>query len=127
MVAAGERGEGQQAPERKGAQSSRQRPESGGQQHGNQPRGGQEPRRKRGGEHRYAGWSDGLERAFCAASLRFIPNSVPVESHSGAATIPPVIVARREGAILFCTFAHCGLHQWPDGEVVLPPDEASEP
>ena len=128
MGAAGERGQGESAPERKSAPSPRQRGDSGGQQHGNQPRGGQErqePRRKRG-DQRYAGWGDGVERALCTESLRFIPSGIPVESHHGAATIAPVIVARREQAVLFCTFAHCGPHQWPDGEVVLPPDEEIE-
>ena len=42
--------------------------------------------------------------------------SFPVESHGGAATIAPAIVARRTDAVLLCTFTHHGPHEWPDGE-----------
>jgi hypothetical protein len=29
-----------------------------------------------------------------------------------------VVVARRDDALLLCSFSHCGAHAWPDGEVV---------
>lgn len=92
---------------------------------GGSGRGGQEPRRKRGSEQRYAGFGDEIERAFCTQALHALPTAFPVASHSGAATIPRTVVARREHAILLCTYAHCGPHVWPDGEVVFESHEAT--
>lgn len=75
-----------------------------------------EARRKRPADRRYAGWGDGVERAYCVRDLRQVAPAFPVESHSGAATIPATVVARREGSLLLCTFTHAGPHEWPDGE-----------
>jgi hypothetical protein len=38
-----------------------------------------------------------------------------VQHRSGLATISPVIVARRAGALLLCDLEHEGAHCWPDG------------
>lgn len=95
------RPDGGKPPERKG--SSRPAPEG---------------RRKRPAEQRYAGWGDGLHRAFCALATHALPTTFPVASHTGVATIAPAVVARRPDALLLCTFTHCGPHVWPDGEVV---------
>jgi hypothetical protein len=78
----------------------------------------QDTRRKRSNEQRYAGWGDGIERVFCARAEQFLPESFPVASHAGAATIPATIVAQRPDRILLCTFSHHGPHVWPDGELV---------
>src|SRR5918998_1294400 len=78
----------------------------------------QDTRRKRGGEQRYAGWGDGIERMYCARAEQFLPETFPVASHAGAATIPATIVARRPDGLLLCTFSHHGPHLWPDGELV---------
>jgi hypothetical protein len=50
--------------------------------------------------------------------MEFLPETFPVESHAGAATIAASIVARRPNGLLLCTFSHHGPHAWPDGEVV---------
>jgi hypothetical protein len=99
-------------PERKGAQ--RPRGDSGGS------RPPQEQRRRRNTEQRYAGWGDEVERAYCTEAAHELPSAFPVAVHGGAATIPRTIVARREGAVLLCTYSHCGPHVWPDGEIVEP-------
>jgi hypothetical protein len=78
----------------------------------------QDTRRKRGNDQRYAGWGDGVERLYCARAAHILPESIPVASHAGAATIPANIVARRADRILLCTFSHHGPHIWPDGELV---------
>jgi hypothetical protein len=78
----------------------------------------QDTRRKRGNDQRYAGWGDGIERVYCARAEHFLPESFPVASHAGAATIPATIVAQRPDRILLCTFSHDGPHVWPDGELV---------
>ena len=78
----------------------------------------QDTRRKRSNEQRYAGWGDGIERMYCARAEQFLPETFPVASHAGAATIPATIVARRPDALLLCTFSHHGPHSWPDGELV---------
>ena len=78
----------------------------------------QDTRRKRANEQRYAGWGDGIERVACARAKQLLPQTFPVASHSGAATIPATIVARRSDALLLCTFSHHGPHSWPDGELV---------
>ncbi len=67
---------------------------------------------------RYAGWGDGLDREFCASAERFLPATFPVQTHSGVATIPMTIVARRADTLLLCTFSHRGAHVWPDGQTV---------
>jgi hypothetical protein len=78
----------------------------------------QDTRRKRGNDQRYTGWGDGIERVYCARAAHFLPESFPVASHAGAATIPATIVARLADRHLLCTFSHPGRHVWPDGELV---------
>ena len=97
------------------------------------PSGEQEARtgasegRRRGGERRsYAGFGDGVERAFCANFRHLPPPGFPVQHRGGAATLRPVLVARREDAMLFCDGAHPGAHRWPDGEPVPTATEAAE-
>jgi hypothetical protein len=79
------------------------------QQHQRPP---QEPRRKRG-EQRAGSWGDGIDRTWCAKSLAFLPETFPVESHGGVATIAPKVVDRREQSVLLCNFSHSGDHEWP--------------
>ena len=97
---------------------SRQRAEPGNVPGGSPRRPPQDNRRKRANEQRYAGWGDELERVFCIWVEQFLPETFPVASHAGAATIPATIVARRPDALLLCTFSHYGPHSWPDGELV---------
>jgi hypothetical protein len=78
----------------------------------------QDTRRKRGHEQRYAGWGDGIERAYCVHAAHALPQIFPVASHAGAATVAATIVARRPDALLLCTFSHFGPHVWPDDELV---------
>ena len=108
--------EGSRPPERKG--SSRQRTEPNNAPRGSPGRPPQDHRRKRANEQRYAAWGDGIERAWCARALQFLPESFSVASHPGAATIPATVVARRLDRFLLCTFSHHGPHLWPDGEFV---------
>jgi hypothetical protein len=75
-------------------------------------------RRRRTNEQRFAGWGDGVDRAYCARAAHLLPSTFPVASHSGAVTIPMTVVARRPDAILLCTYTHFGPHVWPDGETV---------
>ncbi|MCD6029984.1 MAG: hypothetical protein K0S78_2158 [Thermomicrobiales bacterium] len=82
------------------------------------PRPTTEGKRKRSTESRYVGWGDGIDREVCTRAEHVLPMSFPVASHGGAATIAATVVARRAGALLLCTFSHCGAHVWPDGEVV---------
>jgi hypothetical protein len=96
----------------------RPRPEFSTVPGGSPRRPPQDTRRKRGNEQRYAGWGDGIKRLFCARSKQLLPQTFPVASHPGAATIPAAIVARRPDALLLCTFSHHGPHSWPDGELV---------
>lgn len=111
-----ERSEEPRPPSRAGP--SRQRGEPSRTSGGSPGRPPQDTRRKRGNEQRYAGWGDGIERAYCARAEQFLPESFPVASHAGAATIPTTIVARSPDRILLCTFSHQGPHVWPDGEIV---------
>ena len=104
------------ATDRKGP--SRQHAELSNVPGGSPRRPPQDTRRKRGSEQRYAGWGDGIERLFCARARQLLPQTFPVASHAGAATIAATIVARRAGALLLCTFSHHGPHSWPDGELV---------
>ena len=111
------RDEGTRSSERKGP--TRQRGESSNAQ--GAPAAGRTPhdsRRRHGNDQRYTGWGDGVERAFCSCAARFLPTTFPVESHAGAATIAPGVVARRPNVLLLCTFSHHGPHAWPDGELV---------
>ncbi|MGH2616975.1 MAG: hypothetical protein ACRDJC_17210 [Thermomicrobiales bacterium] len=59
-----------------------------------------------------------MDRERCARAEKLLPVTFPVASHSGAATIPMAVVARRDNALLLCNFSHCGAHVWTDGEVV---------
>ncbi len=104
------------APTDKGP--ARQRAEPGNVAGGSPRRPPQDTRRKRANEQRYAGWGDGIERVFCIRAEQLLPETFPVASHAGAATIPATIVARRPDALLLCTFSHHGPHSWPDGELV---------
>ncbi len=103
-------------PDRQGP--SRQPGEPSSVPGGSPGRPPQDTRRKRGNDQRYAGWGDGIERVYCARAEQFLPESFPVASHAGAATIPATIVARRADRLLLCTFSHHGPHIWPDGELV---------
>jgi hypothetical protein len=104
------------APTDKGP--ARQRAEPGSVPGGPPRRPPQDTRRKRANEQRYAGWGDGIERVVCARAEQYLPETFPVASHAGAATMPATIVARRPDALLLCTFSHHGPHSWPDGELV---------
>ena len=97
---------------------SRQRAEPSNVAGGSPRRLPQDHRRKRANGERYAGWGDGIDRAYCARDQHSLPEIFPVASHSGAATITATIVARRSDGFLLCTFSHHGPHLWPDGEVV---------
>jgi hypothetical protein len=97
---------------------ARQRVEPGSVPGGSPRRPTQDNRRRRTNEQRFAGWGDGIERAFCARAEQFLPETFPVASHAGSATIPATVVARRPDALLLCTFSHHGPHSWPDGELV---------
>jgi hypothetical protein len=112
------RDEGTSPPDRKGP--TRQRGEPGSTPGAGASTGRTPPdsRRRRGNDQRYAGWGDGLERAYCSRAAHFLPTTFPVESHAGAATIAAAIVARRPNILLLCPFSHRGPHAWPDGEVV---------
>jgi hypothetical protein len=101
-----------------GRGSSQQRGELSQRPGGSPGRSPQDTRRKRGNEQRYAGWGDGIERVYCAHAEQVLPETFPVASHAGAATIPATIVARRPHVLLLCTFSHHGPHVWPDGELV---------
>ena len=108
--------EGSRPTDRKA--SPRQRAEPNNVPGGSPRRPPQENRRKRTIQQRYAGWGDGIERAYCARAQQLLPETFPVASHSGATTIPATIVARRPESFLLCTFSHHGPHLWPDGELV---------
>ena len=111
-----ERDEGSRPTERKGP--SRQRAEPNNTLRGSPGRPPQDNRRKRANEQRYSGWGDGIERAWCARAQQFLPETFPVASHAGAATIFATVVARRPDRFLLCNFSHHGPHLWPDGELV---------
>jgi hypothetical protein len=96
----------------------RQRGEPGNVPGGSPGRLPPDTRRKRGNDHRYACWGDGIERVYCASAAHFLPEGFPVASHAGAATIPATVVARQVDRLLLCTFSHHGPHVWPDGELV---------
>ena len=110
------RDEGPRPPDAEGP--ARQRGEPSNVSGGSPGRPPQDTRRKRGNEQRYAGWGDGIERMYCARAEHALPETFPVASHAGAATIPATIVARRPDGLLLCTFSHHGPHLWPDGEFV---------
>ena len=112
------RDEGTRSPERKGSPRQRGDPSSALGAGASTGRAPQDSRRRRGNDQRYAGWSDGLERAYCSRAAHFLPVTFPVESHAGAATISAAIVARRPDTVLLCTLSHHGAHAWPDGEIV---------
>jgi len=92
--------------------------------------GGPQPRRKRTAvERRYAGYSDGIERSFCAAATTTTshqpPPEFPAHARSGVATLRVVIVAERPTALLLCDTFHPGPHRWPDGVHVVAPTIAA--
>jgi hypothetical protein len=107
-----QRQENHRSQERHSAGQGRPRTD---QQHQRPP---QEQRRKRG-EQRVSSWGDGIDRAWCARALPLLPETFPVESHSGAATIAPTVVDRREKMILLCNYSHSGEHQWPAVNILL--------
>lgn len=80
-------------------------------------RGGEEPRRRRGGA-RQPGFNDGIERAFCVAGEHVPPPGFPVQHRTGVATLRRTVVDRRDGSLLLCDAEHGGPHRWPDGEAV---------
>jgi hypothetical protein len=90
---------------------------------GNDRSSGDDSRRKRSNA-RYVGWGDGLSREYCDRMSHLLPRAFPVAAHGGAATIRAAVVARRPGALLLCTYDHCGAHVWPDGDIVSD-DEAT--
>jgi hypothetical protein len=120
MVSSAESGQGRTEEPRPPDRPSqvRQRGEPSNVPSGSPGRLPQDTRRKRGNEQRYAGWGDGIERVYCARAEQGLPESFPVASHAGAATIPATIVAQRPDRLLLCTFSHHGPHVWPDGELV---------
>ena len=101
-----------------GQRSSHPRPEPNSGPRSSPGRSPQDHRRRRASEQRYAGWGDGIDRVWCTRARKVFPETFPVASHSGAATIPAAIVARRPDHFLLCTFSHHGPHLWPDGELV---------
>ena len=72
-----------------------------------------------------------MDRAWCAKALILQPETFPVESHAGVATIAPAIVDRREEMILLCNHSHSGDHEWPALMALLrggdTPPEAESP
>lgn len=90
------------------------------QQHQRPP---QESRRKRG-DRGPNSWADDLDRAWCTRALTVLPDTFPVESHTGAATISPAIVERRGRMILLCNFSHSGEHSWPALSTLLSASDA---
>ena len=110
------RNEESRPPDRAGP--SRQRSEPSKVPGGSPGRPPQDTRRKRSNEQRYAGWGDEIDRAYCSRAAQSLPETFPVASHGGVATIPATIVARRPDAVLLCTFSHHGPHAWPNGELV---------
>ena len=101
-----QRQESSKSPERHPPAQGRSRSD---QQHQRPP---QEPRRKRG-DQRSSAWGAGLDRAWCTSALTLLPESFPVASVAGAATIAPTVVDRREQMILLCNHSHSGEHTWP--------------
>ncbi|MBA3449871.1 MAG: hypothetical protein H0T18_01515 [Chloroflexia bacterium] len=119
---------GRQMPERRG--SSGPRDERAAPAAGAPPRPAADTRRKRSADGRYSGWRDSLDREYCAHAELVLPATFPVASHVGVATIAMAVVARRDGALLLCNYSHCGMHAWPDGEVVgvdVTPNQAAVP
>ncbi|MCA9876499.1 MAG: hypothetical protein KC442_01910 [Thermomicrobiales bacterium] len=116
------RQDGGKPPEPRPPAQGKSRPgqQSPQQQHQRPP----EPRRKRG-EPRRVAWADGVDRAWCTRALTFLPESFPVESHAGAATIPPTVVDRREQMVLLCDFSHGGDHAWPAISVLIEAGESA--
>lgn len=76
---------------------------------------GERRRRPGGSRQRSAVFDDGVERMSCGGFQVAPPPKFPVHTRAGVATLRPLIVARREGAILLCDGAHEGTHTWPDG------------
>jgi len=88
-----------------------------------EPDGSMDRRRKRagGGERRQgAGFGDEVERAFCAHFRHAIPETFPVQHRQNLATKKALVVARRDGMILYCDDVHPGDHAWPDGTAADP-------
>lgn len=79
---------------------------------------GAEEGRRRRGDRRQAGFGDDIERAFCASHLAVPATGFPVQHRTDVATLRPVVVDRRPGAILLCDGAHPGDHFWPTGDAV---------
>ncbi len=85
--------------------------------------GSPDRRRRRGGgsERRQgAGFGDEVERAFCAHFRQAMPETFPVQHRHTLATRKAIVVARREGIILYCDGVHPGGHAWPDGSLIEP-------
>jgi hypothetical protein len=104
--------------DRAGGHGERGAPEQRGEERKRRREGGREGLDRRS----YAGFEDGIERAFCAAYRAAPPPAFPVQSRQGIAVRRIVQVGRRPDALLFCDGAHPGAHRWPDGGEV---DEGS--
>lgn len=88
---------------------------------GPQPgRSSDDGRRKKGSlAQRYAGWGDPVDRQWCTAATHVPPQGFPPASPQRAATVVPVAVARRPGAVLVCDGLHAGPCVWADFEIVI--------
>ncbi len=75
-------------------------------------------RRKKGSlAQRYAGWGDPVDRQWCAAATHEPPQGFPPPAQR-AATVVPIAVARRPGAVLICDGLHAGPCHWADFDPV---------
>jgi hypothetical protein len=84
--------------------------------------GGDDRRRKRGGQERRwsSGYGDGIERATCIFYRHTLPPNFPVNQRPGLATSRPIEVDRRVDSVLLCDQNHDGDCLWPDGGSVSP-------
>jgi hypothetical protein len=105
--------EGEQ-PRGKGGNRNRQ-PRQGGD-------GDERKRRKHGSDRKGTnGFADGVERAFCSLARSQPATGFPVQARTGTAVIAPIIVGKRDKAILYCDCPDHAVHVWPDGEVADTP------
>jgi hypothetical protein len=86
--------------------------------------GGEDRKRRRsGGSERKGtnGFADGVERAYCLVARSVPAVSFPIQFRTGIATIAPIVVGKRDGAILYCDCPDHAVHFWPDGELASDP------
>ncbi len=62
---------------------------------------------------------------YCASFHLVLPESFPVTTHAGIATLRVTEVGERNGSVLLCDGGHSGAHHWPDGEAVVNPETSS--